>query len=372
MRPRPALPAIVAAFAGALSINLILLPGDHLVSSLYLVPVLIACHWLAPRAVAVSAAIATGLYVLSATIADRPLAVWPFGLLAFLLGGYLTVRFALQRQEIARRARREEEERQRLQTFLGMVAHDLAGGLTNVLAGVEMLRRTGNRDPAEEERVAVRAIAGGARQMQRLLDDLRSAAAIGAGRFKVCPGAMDLAALARQIVDEQRAGAGRHRLLLDAPDRLEGAWDRERVAQLLTNLVSNAVKYSPQGGDVRVAIRATAEGAVLSVRDRGVGIDPRQRRFLFQPFSRIEQRQEIPGTGLGLWIAKAIVDGHGGRIWVESEVGQGSTFSVVLPTVGGNRDRSERPIPGPDGRQPAGAPAGAGQPYVAALGRHPA
>ena len=369
MRLGPALPAMVAVFAAALVINLFLLPGDHLISSLYLIPVLIACHWLRPGTVAVSAAIATVLYVVSAAIEDRPLTVWPFGLLAFLLAGYLTVRFSLQREEIARRAQQEEAARQRLQTFLGMVAHDLAGGLTNVLAGVEMLRRIGNHAATEHERVAVVAVEGGARQMQRLLEDLRSAAAIGAGRFEVHPQAMDLATLARQIVDQQRVATNHHRLILDAPERLEGNWDRERIAQLLTNLISNAVKYSPEGGDVRVAIRATSDGAVISVRDRGIGIDPGQRRSLFQPFSRIQQRTEVPGTGLGLWIAKAIVDGHGGRIWVESEVGQGSTFSAVLPTLGGDAERPDRSSPGGDDRMRGRQPAARGRPHVASLGR---
>jgi signal transduction histidine kinase len=273
------------------------------------------------------------LYILIAQYEGRPITVWPFGVFALLIGGYLTVRFSFQREEIMRRARQEVEERQRLQMFIGMVAHDLAGGMTNVLAGVEMLRRHSGRNVSETERVAVAAIEGGSRQMRRLLDDLRDASAIGAGRFGVRLATMDLTELARQVVDRQRFEAPRHRLTLDAPNQLAGDWDRERIAQLLTNLISNAVKYSPDGGEVRVTIRAADGDVTIGVRDHGIGIEPRDCRLIFEPFARVGEHGDLPGTGLGLWIAKAIVEAHGGRIWVESEIGAGSTFTTVLPVA---------------------------------------
>jgi len=95
--------------------------------------------------------------------------------------------------------------------------------------------------------------------------------------------------------------------------------------------VRNAVNYSPQGGEVSVAVRRADPEAVVSVSDRGLGMSAEQRQRLFQPFSRLHREQAASGMGLGLFISKALVEGHGGQILVQSEPGNGSTFSLVLP-----------------------------------------
>jgi signal transduction histidine kinase len=346
-------------FLTALFINLVLLPGTHIISTLYLVPVLFACHRWRPSLVAGAATIATLLYVFTALLEQRPLTVWPFGVLALVIGGYLTVQFARQRQDIARFAQREAENRRRLQTFIGMVAHDLAGALTNVTIGTEMLGQL-RRDAAPlEERVAIAAIDGGTRQMERLLGDLRDASTIGAGQFRVQPAAMDLVALVSDIVEQQQARFPRHRFSLDAPDRLPGMWDRDRLGQLVANLVSNACKYSPDGGEVRITVDPAPGAVTIGVRDHGIGIDEEYQALIFEPFARVQTRDDIPGTGLGLWIAKAIAEAHGGRIWVESTVGHGSAFFFTLPRTDAtpeprtrmqrtpNQERSVNPVPAP-------------------------
>ncbi len=142
---------------------------------------------------------------------------------------------------------------------------------------------------------------------------------------------MDLAALARQTVEEQRYTATTHSLSLQAPPCLEGSWDSDRMSQLLTNLISNAVRYSPKDSDVRVAVRQLPDSAVISVCDHGIGIPPEQQDLLFRPFSRLDGAKARKGTGLGLYICKAIVEAHHGRIWVESEQGKGTSFHVSLP-----------------------------------------
>ena len=343
MRFERTLVLVIATFIGAFAVNSVL-PGDHLISSLYLVPVLIACHAWSPRAVAFTAAAGASIYLVSAIIVGRPIFVWPFGVVAILIVGYLTVRFAQHRQEIARRVQEEEEGRYRLQVFIGMVAHDLAGALTNVVGGVELFSTGDPERQAESDRVAMLAVKGGAGQMHRLLADLRDAASIGSGEFVVHPRPVDLVAVVRQVIAEQRILSDRHHLVLDAPTHLSGTWDRERLAQLLTNLVSNAVKYSPRGGEVRVRLQHLPTGVLLSVRDQGIGINvgDGDGELIFQPFSRLDHGDARSGTGLGLWIAKAIVEAHGGRIWVESEVGKGSTFSIALPQLPGANVEFER------------------------------
>jgi len=224
-----------------------------------------------------------------------------------------------------------QAERVRLQQFLGMVAHDLRGPLGVVATSLELLRESDQYNRADVERHIRPATDNAIRRMRRLVDDLLGAVRIGAGRFYVRPFPMDLIEVARRVVEQHQTASDHHRLLLDAPDNLEGEWDPERVGQLLTNLVSNAIKYSPEGGEVRIGVASGPDEVIVRVTDQGAGIDPSQTPLLFQPFVRLQREPETEGLGLGLYIAKAIAEAHGGRIWVESTVGSGTSFIVALP-----------------------------------------
>ena len=142
---------------------------------------------------------------------------------------------------------------------------------------------------------------------------------------------MDLITTLRQVVMEQQTTAPAHRITLEAPARLEGTWDEERLAQLFANLIANAVAYSPHGTEVQVRVREADDEAVVSVADRGVGIAPKDQAALFQPYFRLGDKANTKGMGLGLYIARTVADAHGSRIWVESAPGEGSTFFVSLP-----------------------------------------
>jgi signal transduction histidine kinase len=109
--------------------------------------------------------------------------------------------------------------------------------------------------------------------------------------------------------------------------------DYERIRQVLTNLVSNAVKYSPDGGVIRIGGWPEADRAIVYVADQGIGIPPEEQEQIFQRFYRVDNRlrREAQGSGLGLYLARAIVEAHGGRIWVESQVNRGSRFMFTLP-----------------------------------------
>jgi signal transduction histidine kinase len=123
-----------------------------------------------------------------------------------------------------------------------------------------------------------------------------------------------------------------HPLKMEMPERLEGIWDRGRLDQVLTNLVSNAIRYSPNGGEVVVRLVTEDAGVHLMVKDRGVGIPPEKQGLIFERFGRAHG-SKYGGLGLGLTISQGIVEQHGGRIWVESPgvPGEGSTFHVWLP-----------------------------------------
>jgi signal transduction histidine kinase len=141
--------------------------------------------------------------------------------------------------------------------------------------------------------------------------------------------------LAPLILESVPMGLSRHSVVTDVPEGLPAlVADADRMKQVLTNLLSNAVKYSPEGGAVTVQVRERGTThVVIEVADQGLGIPPDQVGRLFQKFERVrtDDHMRISGTGLGLYICRKIVEGHGGQIWVESESGRGSTFSILLP-----------------------------------------
>ncbi|HET7036992.1 MAG TPA: ATP-binding protein, partial [Thermomicrobiaceae bacterium] len=126
-----------------------------------------------------------------------------------------------------------------------------------------------------------------------------------------------------------------HRLELEAPPALRGYWDPIRLDQVFTNLLTNALKYSPDGGPIRLRVQRDGNCAVVEVADRGVGMSPQEQARIFQPFARAETvSRAISGVGLGLHITAQIVRRHGGSIGVASAPGAGSTFTVRLPLGG--------------------------------------
>jgi signal transduction histidine kinase len=137
------------------------------------------------------------------------------------------------------------------------------------------------------------------------------------------------------ILEAVPLGLSDHSVLMDIPAGFPKIFaDPDRLRQVLTNLVTNAVKYSPEGGSINVRCRERGSQSIaIEVTDHGLGIPQDQMGRLFAKFARIrtDEHMKISGTGLGLYICRLIVEGHGGQIWVESEVGKGSTFGVVLP-----------------------------------------
>src|SRR5207237_8941238 len=148
---------------------------------------------------------------------------------------------------------------------------------------------------------------------------------------------VDLVALARRVVVEQQQSTERHQLCLDvAVPELVGMWDAARLERLLENLLNNAVKYSPEGGDVTLTVRPEAEAgepwAVLVVQDRGMGIPAADLPHIFERFQRSRNvKGQIAGTGIGLVAVRQFVEQHGGRVTVDSHEGRGTTVTVRLP-----------------------------------------
>jgi signal transduction histidine kinase/CHASE3 domain sensor protein len=232
-----------------------------------------------------------------------------------------------------------EREADRLKDeFFALVSHELRTPLTSVIGYLELLRDADDPDdPAAAERATyLKVIERNARRLLRLVGDLLFVAQIEAGRLALdLSGRVDVAAVARQSLEAARpraADAG-VRLVDDVEDAGEVRGDADRLAQAVDNLVSNAVKFTPAGGTVTVRVRRDGDGALVEVADTGMGIASEDQERLFERFFRADavMTAAIQGVGLGLTIVRAIVEGHGGSIGVDSTPGRGATFRVRLP-----------------------------------------
>jgi two-component system phosphate regulon sensor histidine kinase PhoR len=217
--------------------------------------------------------------------------------------------------------------------FLASVSHELRTPLTSIHGFVSLVLE--RSDLPDDVRHQLGVVTRNVDRLGRLVSDLLQTAQVERGLIHLERERTDIAALVRQSVEAARPAVAGAQLTLEArlPEDLVVNVDPQRFSQVVDNLVSNAVKYTPAGGRIEVDLSVTDDRVELVVRDTGIGISMRDRTHVFSRFFRAPHaaRQSIQGIGLGLSITKAIVDSHGGRIEVESEVGRGSTFRVRLP-----------------------------------------
>jgi PAS domain S-box-containing protein len=222
--------------------------------------------------------------------------------------------------------RREVERLQR--EFLAMVTHELRNPLTSIRGFSSILRRTRTYDSEAVDTIAEQAVV-----LERLISDLLDASRVQVGRLDLERSRVDLIELAFSCARQVQATVSSHVVRIDTDvDQLEGNWDPVRIEQVLMNLLGNAVKYS-NGGDIFLRLRHRDETAVIEVEDKGAGIAKEDLPLLFDRFYRVRGAGHTQRSlGLGLYITRAIVEMHGGRIWAESEgIGHGTTFHVELP-----------------------------------------
>ncbi|MDH7480329.1 MAG: ATP-binding protein, partial [Syntrophomonadaceae bacterium] len=170
-------------------------------------------------------------------------------------------------------------------------------------------------------------------QMARLISEVLDAYRLETGRVEIDNRTFNLLATVREVAERLQITTQRHRLEVEADGEHYLVFgDRDRIDQVVTNLVSNAIKYSPDGGVVRVRLRHLVDEIEVAVTDPGVGIAEKDQKFIFERFYRAENAMPETGLGLGLYISRQIVLEHGGRMWVESQPGKGSTFFFSLPS----------------------------------------
>lgn len=216
--------------------------------------------------------------------------------------------------------------------FVTAVSHDLRSPLTAILGYVDLIQRGGPVNEQQGEFIA--RVRQSVHAINALITDLLDLGRIEAG-FDTQKEPTSLAAIARYAVDafQPQADAKQQTFIVSLPEGLPRVFANTlRLRQMVANLLDNAVKYTPPGGKVRVSVMADGDQLILMVSDGGIGIAPADQPYIFDKFYRASNvRVGYAGTGLGLSIVKSIVEAHGGRIWLDSKLNQGTTFTVVLP-----------------------------------------
>lgn len=246
-------------------------------------------------------------------------------LFALLFGAYARSSREITRERAAERAKEE---------FFALVSHELRTPLTAILGYVELVLSDDSGLDAEHAR-HLEAVERNARRLVRLVGDLLLAAQLTGGPLMIELGSVDLEELARDAVDlaQPRAEASRIALKAEIGPRARCVGDRDRLAQVLDNLIANALAFTPSGGKVTVRVSGADDGARLEVADTGVGVPDGALPHLFDRFyrARTTAPRPAPGLGLGLTIVRAIARAHGGDVTVDSRLGEGTTFTVSLP-----------------------------------------
>jgi PAS domain S-box-containing protein len=229
----------------------------------------------------------------------------------------------------------QEAVRER-EAFVSIASHELKTPLTGLLGHAQlMLRRAGRSEslPSRAQQ-SLNTIISQAERLQTMINSLLDVSRVQTGQLTIERVPVDLAVVARHIVDEQALTLSKHTIALTRPDApVIVVGDEMRLAQVFTNLLNNAIKYSPAGGSIEVRITVDSERAHVAIADPGVGIPATMLPSLFQRFFRVQDQTTVHagGLGIGLYVVKEIVSQHGGTVSVESVEGVGSTFTVHLP-----------------------------------------
>ncbi|PWT99280.1 MAG: hypothetical protein C5B52_10870 [Bacteroidetes bacterium] len=221
--------------------------------------------------------------------------------------------------------------------FIGIASHELRTPVTSIKAYTEILQELCEEDSYTQGTELLKKLDMQVDRLAHLVRSLLDTTKISEGQLSFAYQEFDLTKLINERVDDLRPTSEEHNLVFKTKDKLSVFADKERIGQVLINLISNAIKYSPKGSDIVINAIRTDEGIEVSVKDYGTGIPSEIKEKIFERFyrARSSQTDVFPGIGLGLYIAAEIMKRHGGRIWVESEQNKGSVFYFLLPNQNG-------------------------------------
>src|ERR1700730_1451647 len=225
-----------------------------------------------------------------------------------------------------------QEQLARKEQFTAIIAHELRSPLTPIINYAQIVARPNQRRETIERGTNI--IISQAWRLTRLVSDLLDSSRLSSGQFSLKCAPCDAVALVREVVEQLRPIAPYHRFAVETPgEPVVGNWDCDRLQQALGNLIDNAIKYSDEDTTITVRAAQTPGKIRISVHNEGVSIPPASIEQLFRPFSRLPGSDSHKGSGLGLYIAKCIIEAHGGELRLDQSTGdqQGTTFSFDLP-----------------------------------------
>jgi PAS domain S-box-containing protein len=231
----------------------------------------------------------------------------------------------------------ELKELDRLKSdFVSMVSHELRAPLTNINGSIELMLQAGDEMHPDERRQMLQIVGEQSTRLTRLVQGILNVSRIESHKLAVEPEPLKITAVIERVVKNMQPCTARHQIVMPEPDRLPLVWgDKDRIEEVLTNLLDNAIKYSPDGGMISIDAQAGDNALVVSISDPGLGIPAKELDKIFEKFHRVERGDArlTYGYGLGLYISRKLIEAHGGRMWVESTLGKGSRFSFSLPVV---------------------------------------
>ena len=242
--------------------------------------------------------------------------------------------------EVAERKRmeaalQESEAHFRFMTeeLISMVSHELNTPVTSLIGYAHLLQYRLKKQGDEESLRYLATVNKQLNRLTRLINDMLDISRVQQGKLQYLEELFDMDALVQETIENLQARTFTHQLLLEGRATAQVCGDRDRIGQVLINLVTNAIKYSPAADKVIVRLSNDRDNAIVSVQDFGIGIEAKHHRQIFERFYQVDEpaKKTYPGLGIGLYISNEIIKRHHGRLWVESQKGGGSTFSFSLP-----------------------------------------
>jgi signal transduction histidine kinase len=307
---------------------------EYPVTHLIFLPLTWAALRFGSRGATAALALISGLAIAGTIQGISPFSIGSLSLRLLFLQSFMAVTAITTLLMAAVMAERHTLER-RKDAFISMASHELRTPLTCMKGYAQLLhKQLANTEHLRALRALTR-IEMQIEQISRLIEDLLDLSKIQAGKLTFTDERVDVDAWAREVIEQFQQTTNHHQISLQGSAEGTLICDRERLSQVLNNLLTNAVKYSPQSEQINVHLTSTPQCLTVSVQDFGIGIPTTELQRVFQQFYRVAGRHErtAPGLGIGLSIAREIIEHYGGRLWVESVEGQGSTFSFSLPPI---------------------------------------
>jgi signal transduction histidine kinase len=319
--------ALITIMLIAVSVSEVIFNTTAFLAILYALPLIIAGLFLSPRGVLVVIVLSLASAFISVLVATTSPLILGFQYLSLIIVALVIYLLARERQRLL--------ELQQLQnTLTSIVAHDLRQPLTTILGQAQMLERLIHQEKSEAALKSADAIYTGARRMNTMIQDLVESVRGEAQTLVLKREPLDMGAFLQDLLQRSSASLNVNRIKLHVEPHLPAVQaDPDRVERIVLNLLTNALKYSAPESPVDVRVDDTNEAVRVAVQDYGQGIPPEDLPHIFERFYRTRAAKRKDSVGLGLYISRMLVEAHGGKIGVESEVGQGSTFFFTLPLV---------------------------------------